>query len=247
VAGPWPTDGAISTHLIKPEPATGAAVNDLIWLEEWTLRLARNAGLSAATAHLEDFDGRVAIIVERYDRMGATRAHQEDFAQALSVAASDKYESSLAAPGRLRQIATVAGAEGSDGALLHRDLLRSFTFNAVIGNGHAHSKNYSLCISSQGMYSLAPLYDAAPVFLVEPRFTHFGHAVNGQTNLRYITGTHLVEEAVAWGVVREVARGIVVEMAEAVGRAIEDTPAEPRITQVIEPIAACAAQFAAHA
>ncbi len=241
----WPTDGAMSTHLIKPEPASGISVNDLIWFEEWTLRLGRNAGLPVAHAQLEDFDGRMAIVVERYDRLGGTRTHQEDFAQALGIAASDKYESLPVGPGRLRQIATEAGAEASDLAVLHQDLLRLVSFNAVIGNGDAHSKNYSLRINGQGTYSLAPLYDAAPVFLVEPRFTHFGHAVNGQTNLRYITASHLVDEAVAWGVGPVLAGELVFEVAEAVARAFENTPADPRIVHAVEPIAARAARFAA--
>lgn len=37
----WPADGAMSTHIIKPEPTSDAAVPDLVRWEEWALRLAR--------------------------------------------------------------------------------------------------------------------------------------------------------------------------------------------------------------
>lgn len=49
-------------------------------------------------------------------------------------------------------------------------LLEAITFNVVIGNGDAHSKNYSVMIDRDGSVSLAPIYDAAPVMHLDPRF-----------------------------------------------------------------------------
>jgi hypothetical protein len=54
----------MSTHIIKPEPISDAVVPDLVESEEWAMRLAKAAGFK-----LHDFDGRKAIVVERYDRV----------------------------------------------------------------------------------------------------------------------------------------------------------------------------------
>jgi serine/threonine-protein kinase HipA len=243
----WPADGALSTHLIKPEPITAAGIRDLVRLEEWALRVATAAGLPAARAHVDDFDGRPAIVVERFDRTGGRRSHQEDFAQALGLASSDKYESSLAGPSRLHQIAVAAGAQALDERAFRRDLLRAVTFHIVIGNGDAHAKNYSLLISEGGRYSLAPLYDVAPGFVVEPRYRHAGHAVDGLVDLRSITATHLVAEAAGWGLPRELARDTVVEVAQAVQAAAQTTVADEPIAFIVDLVTSRAERFAAQA
>ena len=193
----WPADGAISTHIIKPEPTTDVAVPDLIRWEEWTLRLARTAGLPAAHAELADFDGRLALVVERFDRHEGRRTHQEDLTQALAIATRDKYETTVDEH-RLASIALAAGAEAISPTAFARDLLSQVTFNLLIGNGDAHSKNYSLTISDTATYSMAPLYDVAPLYLLNNVLQHFGHNLAGQGRLRHLTATHLASEASTW-------------------------------------------------
>lgn len=175
----WPAYGAISTHIIKPEANTNIVVQHLIESEYWALKLARASGLSAATEVLRDFGGRNAIVVERYDRVGGRRAHQEDFAQALGLGVLDKYERSGRSPSRLTRLATEAGSASLDAAALQGALLRMVTFNAIIGNSDAHSKNYSLLISDIGNVRLAPLYDVAPTMLLNRNLTTAGHALDG--------------------------------------------------------------------
>jgi serine/threonine-protein kinase HipA len=101
------------------------------------------------------------------------------------------------------------------------DLLAQVTFNAAIGNGDAHSKNYSVRISRSANVSMAPLYDVAPVFLVASRLRHAGHAVNEQVYLPYITADHLVSEAELWGLTPEVGRGVVLSTLLALARSAE--------------------------
>lgn len=225
----WPVDGAMSTHIVKPEPTTDVVVADLIEHEAWAMRLATRAGLTAATAEVTDFDGRRAIVVERYDRHDGRRTHQEDFAQALGVATRDKYESFAAPPGRLARIAELAADQSADPRALRRDLLRVVTFNLAIGNGDAHSKNYSLQIDRAPQVALAPIYDAAPVFLLNERLAHFGHAVGGQVRLPYITAEHLVDEAEGWGMRRALAAQTVAEVLEAVAAAAPGTTITPGV------------------
>lgn len=194
----WPADGALSTHLIKPEPTSDIAVPDLIRWEEWALRLARTSSIPAANAQLADFDGRLALVVERFDRHDGRRSHQEDLTQALGVSSRDKYET-LAAERRLATVAKDAGAEAVVPSVLARDLLTQVTFNLLVGNGDAHSKNYSLSISPAAAFSMSPLYDVAPVYLLNRVFQTFGHLLDGQGRLPYLTAAHLRTEAGTWG------------------------------------------------
>lgn len=195
----WPADGAMSTHLVKPEPSTGIGPPDLVRWEEWTLRLARAAGLPAAHAELADFDGRLALVVTRFDRHDGRRSHQEDLTQALGIATRDKYES-RSDERRLRTVAVEAGAQSRSPGRFVTELLAQVTFNLVIGNGDAHSKNYSLAIDDSASFSVAPLYDVAPVYLLNPVYQSFGHHLDGQGRLRHLTAAHLLREARTWGV-----------------------------------------------
>ncbi len=195
----WPAAGAVSTHLIKPEPVTDVGPADLIRWEDWTLRLAREAGLPAARTELADFDGRLALIVERFDRIEGRRTHQEDFTQALGIAARDKYESGTR-DGRLRAIAHEAGTEALDPTAFVADLVAQVAFNLIVGNGDAHSKNYSLGIDETATFSLTPLYDVAPVYLLNAIYQSFGHSLDGTSRLRHLSAGHLLREAATWGV-----------------------------------------------
>lgn len=220
----WPADGAMSTHLIKPEPASGTGPADLVRWEDWALRLARASGLPAAHAELASFDGRLALVVERFDRDAGRRSHQEDFAQALGIAARDKYESG-AGERRLRRIAVEAGAESLDPSAFVADLLAQVTFNLVVGNGDAHSKNYSLTIDETATFAMSPLYDVAPVYLLNPIYQGFGHSLDGQGRLRHLTPAHLVREAGTWGAGTDVVARTIASVATRVRAALSEVDA----------------------
>lgn len=239
----WPAGGAMSTHLIKPEPRGDATVNNLIQAEEWTLRLARNVGLSAARASVEDFDGRRALVVERYDRLGGERSHQEDFAQALGFAPSEKYESPAAGQHRLLRISREAGALAADEGGFVRELLRDVAFNLIVGNGDAHSKNYSLLIDKNAVFSMAPLYDAAPVFVMNSNLFSAGHALNYQVDLKYLTLAHLVAESSEWGIPSSESTSIVEELAEAIIAATPGTDAVDEIAELPAQVSARSAKL----
>ncbi|WP_435738303.1 HipA domain-containing protein [Cellulosimicrobium sp. PMB13] len=243
----WPVDGAVSTHLVKPEPVSDAVVPDLVEHEAWAMSVAAGAGLPAASVELATFGDRRAIVVERYDRHGGRRTHQEDFTQALSIATAEKYEPSSSDPPRLLRIARRAGEQAVDPTAFRLDLLRLVTFNAVIGNGDAHSKNYSLVLDVDGSVSLAPLYDAAPVFLLARQLRHSGHALDGQTNLAYVTAGHLVRTATSWGVNEDEARDVVRAVALAVADVATLVDAPDVDTDVPGRVAERAAAFAADA
>jgi len=233
----WPADGALSTHIVKPDPLGGTGINGLVRLEHWTLRLARASGVPAARSELIAVDGRDVIVVERYDRTGGRRTHQEDLAQALGLAAQDKYEPSGRSPGRLANVARTASAEAIDPAALRRDLLRLVTFNTIVGNGDAHAKNYSLLVDTEASYGVAPLYDAAPVYLVSSAYRHSGLAVAGRNRLDLVTGALLVEEAVSWGMGRATAVETIASIADAVLQGLDAVPTDVPHAQVPERVA----------
>ncbi|OBH05537.1 iron permease [Mycobacterium sp. E2699] len=223
----WPEAGAASTHIVKPEPL-GGAVKHLVQTEDWALRVARATGINAAASRLERFAGREAVVVVRYDRRpDGYRLHQEDFCQALGLDPQAKYESTSEAArlgSRLRRVARAAAPRALDPDQFRLALLQAVTFNVVIGNADAHSKNYSVMISRDGSVSLAPIYDAAPVMYLDPAFRSTGHVINGETRIDNINVDDLAAEAASWGMGVRRARAVVQSCMEAVYSSVERAP-----------------------
>jgi serine/threonine-protein kinase HipA len=218
----WPEQGAPSTHIIKPEPLGNAVIPHLVQSEHWALQVAQAAGLAAAESRLETFGGRQALVVTRYDRSdGGRRLHQEDFCQALGLDPESKYEAYRAGRAtRLTELMKRASPRATSSDELQSDVLAAITFNAIIGNGDAHSKNYSLFISPQGRVSLTPLYDIAPVMFIDARFKSTGHVVNGVSSIDRLRSEDLLSEAQTWGLARSRALRVVASTADAVRDAV---------------------------
>lgn len=225
----WPDGGTISTHIIKPEPLD-SPVPHLLASEDWALKVAAAADLPAAQSHLETFGSRGAIVVKRYDRTPTGgRIHQEDFTQALGLSSNAKYEGTTAPPSRLMTLTSLAAPHARNEEAFLRQLLSAVTFNALIGNGDAHSKNYGVLILDGGEVQLAPLYDAAPTLLLHAHSVNAGHALGGQIKLPYLTLEHIVREGVAWGLGAADARLTVATTVESTADAAAATPSIPEI------------------
>ena len=95
---------------------------------------------------------RRAYIVKRFDRDGERRIHIEDFAQIFGLYPGDKY-------GKIsyRNIAHVIWRETGETGL--REFIARFVFNAAIGNGDMHAKNWSLIYRDGRTPELSPGYD----------------------------------------------------------------------------------------
>lgn len=168
-----PSGRVPTTHILKPprRDMAGHAEN-----EHLCLRLAERLGMIAARSTVRRFDGELAIVVERYDRVrvsaeptGFVRLHQEDMCQALGVLPGDKYENE-GGPGAATIVATIRDHAWSPAA---RDraavedqamFVDSIIYNWLIGGTDAHAKNYSLLIGGRGTVRLAPLYDIASAY-----------------------------------------------------------------------------------
>lgn len=226
----WPESGAASTHIIKPEPL-GGALPHLVQTEDWALHVASEAGLVAADSRVATFNGREAIVVSRYDRSPTgERGHQEDFCQALGLDPRAKYESTAEFDrhgSRLKRVARAAAARSHDPDAFRMALLRAVTFNVVMGNGDAHSKNYSLMIDRAGSVSLAPIYDAAPTAYLDPRYKGTGQVINGKTSIDSVDVEDLAGEGASWGMSTRRARTVVETCIERVHAAVDQVTLPP--------------------
>ncbi len=92
-----------------------------------------------------------ALAVQRYDREGPRRIHQEDFAQVVGCAPVRKYDFTFDEMALL--VRAIAGE--SD----YEEFIRRLVFTIAIGNNDAHLKNWSLLYRDGVTPSLAPVYD----------------------------------------------------------------------------------------
>jgi serine/threonine-protein kinase HipA len=97
--------------------------------------------------------GKHAYVVKRFDRAAnGEHIHIEDFAQVFAVYPERKYERAS-----YRNIAEVIWTETGEGGIA--EFLRRLVFNALIGNGDMHLKNWSLIYPDRRGAALAPAYD----------------------------------------------------------------------------------------
>ncbi|WP_006244516.1 HipA domain-containing protein [Mycolicibacterium tusciae] len=160
---------------------------------------------------------------------------QEDFCQALGLDPQAKYESTAESErhgSRLKRIARAAAARAHDPDAFRTALLEAVTFNVVIGNGDAHSKNYSMMIGRDGSVTLAPVYDAAPTFYLDSRYKGTGHVINGKTSVDTVDVEDLVDEAASWGTSERRARAAVGAVLERIRAAVDLVPLPPGAEQV---------------
>ncbi|MFT4955403.1 MAG: serine/threonine-protein kinase HipA [Brevundimonas sp.] len=163
---PRPGTGAPTTHILKTPQRTEA--RDAV-LERAAARLAEVCGLPVVVPELVDLDGDPSVLMARYDRLVADgmvrRLHQEDFAQALGLPASLKYERRGAAE-RAFNAAAIRGLldRTAAPALSVRAFLKLTLFNVCVGNADNHAKNHSLIYRGPSP-QLAPAYDLLPTRL----------------------------------------------------------------------------------
>jgi serine/threonine-protein kinase HipA len=233
--GSWgrPVDGTPSTHILKPEIA---GLLQTVENEAFCMRVARHLGLPAAHVDTTVIGNRTLLVVERYDRVvhgdgTVDRIHQEDFCQATGTNPDSKYEGGGGPP--LQRIAHLLQAAAAPDAL--EDLLRAVTVNALVGNGDAHAKNFSLLHHASGALTLAPLYDLLCTLQYgDDRLAMYVDNVH-RTNL--VTAERIANEGVRWGISRERATAIIDDLLKrasgaiaAAGDETDGTPADLLVT-----------------
>ena len=106
--------------------------------------------------------GNHVFAIKRFDRTeNGGKIHIEDFAQVFGVYPEKKYKNAS-----YRNIAEVISKEIGDSGIV--EFVKRFTFNALIGNGDMHLKNWSLIYRDKHKATLAPAYDFVSTILYLP-------------------------------------------------------------------------------
>ncbi|AUX79307.1 HipA-like protein (plasmid) [Sinorhizobium fredii] len=185
-AEPIAGSGAPTTHIIKVPDQEHLQDPKL---EFETLRLSRELGFETAEATVVNFGGIDALLIERFDRrLNAdsmiVRVHQEDFAQALGLPPSLKYERHGREGRRFdaHAINRILDATADPAAEKQR-FIAAVLFDLMTGNVDAHAKNFALLYDSGGSIRVSPRYDLMPTRL-DPNLTDlFAFSIGEATKL----------------------------------------------------------------
>jgi|SRR5882762_428675 len=228
-----------TTHIFKPEIGplpNGIDLSQSIENEHLCMRLTAGFGLPTAKTTMLEFDGKRALVVERFDRQWARdgrllRLPQEDCCQALSVPLARKYESH-GGPG-IRDILRLL--QGSDEPEADQRLfIKAQIVFWLLGATDGHAKNFSLFLLPGARFRLTPLYD---VMSTQP-YVDAGQLRHNKMKLamavgdkrHYVIDTimprHFVQTASTGGLPASLVRGILEEIVRDADRAVESTVKE---------------------
>lgn len=234
-----------STHIIKMPPPE---IEGLVANEAYCMALAREVGLSVATATPVRADHVEALLVERYDRIqGGSRIHQEDFCQATGRPPEMKYESE-GGPGVAECGALIRDHVAAPGSAV-LEFLDALLFNLLIGNADAHSKNYSLLLDGDDAPRIAPLYDLLSTRAYGRRLGRkMGMKYGGEYRPDRVRGRHLDRLGDDLGIAHRRVRGRADEMARTTldlrGTARESLPLPWREDPILDAVDETIAEFA---
>src|SRR5690625_908618 len=186
--------GFPTTHILKPQ--LQEPLDSMIFDEEYGARLARRLGLAELQTDLAEFSGLPTLVIERYDRDGQSRIHQEDFNQVLNASGNQKYQE-MGGVVSLKRVAETLRRHSPASDL--RLLARMIIFAVGIGNLDLHTKNLSLLHPLHGPVRLAPAYDVVPQAHL-PNDGRLALAVNGQYRHAAVNRNDLEEELASWRV-----------------------------------------------
>lgn len=194
---PWGT--APSTHIVKQ---SHVRLDAIVTNEQLSLLTAAKCGIETAQSFIINTgngeDHEVLFATKRYDRqfvpgarrIGALscplRLHQEDFAQAMGIPASEKYEKEP--KGYLRGMFELLRHSSADPIADQLKLWDILVFNYLIGNTDAHVKNHSLLYSlNQKTVRLAPAYDIVSTTVYEKSTREMAFFIGGELLLDDLT------------------------------------------------------------
>lgn len=117
------------------------------------MRLAPMDEIGGLPAEVADLEESEALVLKRFDRADARRIHMEDFAQALGMRPYDKYKPFVNYTDVAHMIAQVCDKDDTI------EFSRRLMFNAIVGNGDMHLKNWSFLYPDGRTPKLSPAYD----------------------------------------------------------------------------------------
>ncbi len=172
--GKWwrPKGSTSTTHIIKPpigKLKNGMDMTKSVENEFFCLKFFSNCLIPTAESHIQEFAGRKALVVKRFDRVEAShgrikRIPQEDYCQVFGIPSSQKYEKD-GGPGILRILEDLNQSDQREADRAHFFLTHVLFWILAATDGHG--KNFSILLKPGGGFQLSPIYD---VLSMEPCF-----------------------------------------------------------------------------
>ncbi len=202
-----PVGTAPSTHIVKQ---SHVRLEDIVINEYLSLLTASELGIETAESFIitPDANDRQTLLLssKRYDRkdsMGKKtaegfsipcRLHQEDFAQALGIPSSEKYEKNSS--GYMAAMFDLIRRVSTDPVKDMSALWDRIVFNYLIGNTDAHIKNYSLLYDvGLSAIRLAPAYDILCTVYYRQSTGKMAFSIGGESDLHSITDLNFEKAA----------------------------------------------------
>ncbi|MCJ9674392.1 MULTISPECIES: HipA domain-containing protein [unclassified Neorhizobium] len=190
LAEPVAGSGAPTTHILKVPDQEH--LQDAL-LEQEAMQLSHALGYDTAETEVLPIGGVNTLLVTRFDRARDSRnrivrVHQEDFAQALGLPASLKYERRGAGNRRfdVRAIRKVLEAT-TDPASEKDRFIQATLFDLLVGNTDGHAKNFALLYERGGRMRMSPRYDILPTRLDDGLTDELAYRIGGATTLDDVT------------------------------------------------------------
>ena len=194
-----PGGTAPSTHIVKQ---SHVRLDSLVTNEQLSLMTARRCGITIPNSFIINTgsgeEDEVLFATERFDRVFPAdpksisgmpcplRLHQEDFAQALGIPASDKYERKQ--NHYMKAMFDLLRQYSSDPVTDQIRLWDIIVFDYLIGNTDAHIKNFSLLYGpDMKRVHLAPAYDIVSTAIYEQSTRDMAFRIGGAQTIDEIT------------------------------------------------------------
>ncbi len=149
-----PTQTRSRPAILKLNPAQYPLI---VENEHFFMTMAAACGLRVGTTSLlHDAEGRSALLVTRFDRLGTTRIAQEDACQVAGIYPASKYR--ITTETAITALADACARGGGSKPAATLELLKTVVFAWLIGNGDLHGKNLSI-YNPDGVWQPTPAYD----------------------------------------------------------------------------------------
>lgn len=207
--GAWylPHGTAPSTHIVKQSHVRLEAI---VTNEKLSLMTAARCGLDTPESFIintgKGEEHEVLFATQRYDRLFEQdgriidgmpkpyRLHQEDFAQAMGIPATAKYEKEPR--GYLKGMFEILRRYSADPIADQLKLWDIIVFDYLIGNTDAHIKNFSLLYGKDlKQIRLAPAYDIVSTVIYEQSTRDMAFSIGGALSLDDLTRDSFREAA----------------------------------------------------
>lgn len=190
-----PHGTAPSTHIVKQ---SHVRLDNIVMNEQLSLLTAAHCGITTPRSFIintgEGKEHEILFATERYDRILSPEAgrisdltrplrlHQEDFAQALGIPASQKYERGTA--DHLQRMFDLLRLFSADPITDQLRLWDVIVFHYLIGNTDAHIKNFSLLYGPNlKRIRLAPTYDIISTTIYEQSTRDMAFSLGGAVSI----------------------------------------------------------------